>query len=148
MAVSPQTFYYVALAGFLVTLGLLFHFIEKFREAGLPDVIPEPLPADGPSAPEIELKKTEDVIKTINSEISGFKGRIGELRSMVDNRRSLHENQINAIIEHINTLVGRLEHIPPSEVDKVQPEIQALLEELETLRLPAAHNAESESPRK
>ena len=148
LTVSPQSFYYLALAGFLVTLGLLFHLVEKFREAGYPPETEQETALvtgtdDGSPSLQPELAKTETTISNITSEIDGFKNRIGELKSMVDNRRSLHENQINAIIENINNLVGKLETVEPSEVEKIQPGIQTLLDELETLRLPAAHDAEN-----
>jgi len=119
--------FYFSLAGFLAAFVLLFYLYSRFSET---------VPAGFATLPD--LAPALDSVSEIQSEITGFQEQIKEMRFLLQSRRTLHERQIGDIVKNINVIVERLENIEPEHVETLQPSLQTLLSELETLRVPVA----------
>ena len=118
--------FYFSLIGFSVFTVTMFYFIARYKEA-----------AAGKTAPPLLKTSGKTDIETISGHISEFREKIEEIRSVVNNKQLLHEKQIEEIVNGINVITARLEKADPLQIDRVQPSIDKLFNELEKLKIPA-----------
>jgi len=131
--VVSESAFFISLAGFLASLVLLLYFTSRFRECVASGLCGRPLIGT-------ELEPAETVAPSsaasIIGEISDFKLQLDEMKILIDERKGLHEKQINDIIRNINGIVDRLENVEPQYLEEIQPSLQMLISELEQVRTP------------
>ncbi len=128
---------YMPLTGFLTALVCMLYFLSKFREAcRAVSVTDSGFAADAaPAQPAADADKpAPEAVAAIESEISEFRVQLDEMKSLVDQRKNLHEKQIVDIISNINGIVSRLENVEPQYLEEIQPSLVHLVTELENIR--------------
>jgi|GEM_PF-5676315 len=126
-----HTLFYPSLAGFLFCFIMLFYFISKYR--GDDEVQPEEKPQEPEYSPIAEIEPLP-AAEPSQPGMGDVAESVLEMQNIVEQKTGAQDTRIDGLINEINETLAAVEKLDPKQMQQIQPSINALMTELESLR--------------
>lgn len=137
---SDNQFLYFSIFGFFASITAFAYFAVLYRDifkdkryssTGKP---PKRQTAENPKPGVSNNDLEQDTSTNVKSEIDGLQIKIDEIKNTVAEKQQFQQMQIKQIVSEINSLIEKIEKLPPHYTETISPHLDMLVAELETVR--------------